>query len=119
MAEKKPPPDEGPPSLREVTYYRQEETEEDRAYQAMNVDLSTISGPAYLMAAAVLRTVGNLEGRNVRLWGQLAFGELQEGSGADRPRHDTIRDMLLIEDRLYGYDMARNSFTELQPGDDY
>ena len=65
MAEKRnSPPDEGPSSPRRVTYYRPEQTEEDRAYQAMNVDLSTVSGPAYLMAAAVLRTVGNLEGRD-------------------------------------------------------
>ena len=122
MAEKErrnSPPDEGPSSPRRVRYYRQEQTEEDRAYQAMNVDLSTISGPAYLMAAAVLRTVGNLEGRNVRLWGQPAFGELQEGREASRPIRSTVRDMLLIDGRLYGYDMARNSLTELQPGDDY
>ena len=119
MAEKKPPPDEGPPSRRRVRYYRQEQMEEDRAYQAMNVDLSTVSGPAYLMAAAVLRTVGNLEGRNIRLWGQLAFGELQEGGEASLPIDDTIRDMLFIDGRLYGYDLARNSFTELQRGDDY
>ena len=85
----------------------------------MNVDLSTVNGAAYLMAAAVLRTAGNLEGRNIRLWGQLAFGELQEGRGASHPIRSTVRDMLLIDGRLYGYDMARNSLTELQPGDDY
>ena len=78
MAEKKPPPDEGPPSLRRVRYYRQEQMEEDRAYQAMNVDLSTISGPAYLMAAAVLRTVGNLEGRNTRLRGNWHLGNCKK-----------------------------------------
>ena len=85
----------------------------------MNVDLSTVNGAAVLMAAAVLRIAGNPENQGIRLWGQLAFGELQEGRNASDPVDGTIRDMLFIDGRLYGYDMARHSLAELQPGDDY
>ena len=116
---KNPPPEEESSPSRRVVRYRQEPKREDRAYQAMNVDLSAVNGAAVLMAAAGLRIAGSPESQGVRLWGQLAFGELQEGRNASDPVRNTIRDMLFIDGRLYGYDMARHSLAELQPGDDY
>ena len=85
----------------------------------MNVDLSTVRGAAVLMAAAALRIAGNPENQGIRLWGLLAFGELQEGENTIDPVDGIIRDMLFIDGRLHGYDMARHSLTDLQPGDDY
>ena len=80
MAEKErknPTSKEGPSSSRRVVRHRQhpEREREDQAYQAMNVDLSTVRGVAVLMAAAAFRIAGNPENQGIRLWGQLAFGE--------------------------------------------
>ena len=59
---------------------------------------------AVLMAAAALRIAGNPDRHGGRIWGQLAFGYLEEGT--IDPIEGTIRDMLLIGDQLHGYDMA-------------
>ena len=110
MAEKKrknPTPRGAQSSSRRIVRYRDEPGRDDEAYQAINVDLSTVQGAAVLMAAAALRIAGNPENQGIRLWGQLAFGELEEGENAIDPVEGTIRDMLFIDGRLHGYDMAR------------
>ena len=99
--------------------YRDEPGRHAQAYQAINVDLSTVQGAAVLMAAAALRIAGNPESQGIRIWGQLAFGELQEGEDSIDPIQDTIRDMLFIDGQLHGYDMARHSLRDLRPGDDH
>ena len=114
---KKPIPRGTQSSSRRVVRYRDGPGRDDQAYQAINVDLSTVQGAAVLMAAAALRIAGNPENQGTRLWGQLAFGELREDS-IDPTQH-TIRDMLFIDDQLHGYNTARHSFRDLRPGDDY
>ena len=97
----------GQSSSRRVVRYREEPERHDQAYQAMKVDLSTVRGAAVLMTAAALTIAGNPENQGIRLWGQLAFGELEEGEDLIEPVDGTIRDMLFIDGRLHGYDMAR------------
>ena len=115
--EQRYPTSKGTKSTRKVVNYRQEIGRDDEAYQAINIDLPTAQGAAVLMAAAALRIAGNPDRQGVRLWGQLAFGELREGT--IDPIHHTVRDMLFIDGQLHGYDMARHPLRNLQPGDDY
>ena len=68
------------------------------------------------MAAAVLRIAGIPDGEG-RVWGQLAFGRLQEGT--DYPIEGTVRDMLIIEDQVQGCDMARHHIRDLHARDAY
>ena len=70
-----------------------------------------------MMAAAALRIAGNPDRQGARIWGQFAFGELQEGK--IDPIEGTVRDMILIGDQLHGYDMARHPLSDLRPGDYY
>ena len=73
---KNPTPRGAQSSSRRVVRYGDEPGGDDEAYQAINVDMSTVQGAAILMAAAALRISGNPENQGIRLWGQLAFGEL-------------------------------------------
>ena len=113
--ETRDPSPTGTQPIRKIIRYRQKEREEE-AYQAMNVDLSTVQGAAGLMAVAALRVAANPD-RQGRTWGELAFGYLREST--DDPIEGKVRDMLLIGDRVHEYDMARHHIRNLHARDAY